>query len=118
MAWKEIKNDAELGHAAALFEKGAALVSVTYTACNKNSAVNDVRTAILSFASDVPFRMKFEGINCLHVVPISTGSIAVKNVSLGKFGKFYFWADDAFFNVTMPDTSLTYIISEKVFVEI
>ena len=115
--WKEIITDNDIGLIVSLFNDGAALVSVSYDACGENSCKNDVRTAVLCFSADKPFRLKFVGVNCLHIVPITTGSIAVKEVAAGRFGKLFFWADDAYFNVTEPDTSLTYAIAEKIFLE-
>ena len=118
MKSKEIKTDKDLNDVALLFSEGATLVSVNYTAKSDGATVNALRSATLEFSANVTFRLKFSGINCLHLAPIAVGSISVSEVSVGRIGKLFFWADDPFFNVTEPDTSLSYVIAESVFVEI
>ena len=113
--WKEIKNESELKIIADLFDGGAALVSATFSSKNRASMVNDVKTAVLEFEGQNNFSLMFTGVDCLHVVPIATGNIFVSDIAIGKMGKMFFWADDGFFNVTEPDTSLTYVFSEGLF---
>jgi len=113
MNWKSIKSDKDLETVFNLFDGGAKLVSINYVACDNNSETNNVRSAELRFIGKRAFVLKFIGIDCLHVAPISKGRIMVENVALGKFRNLYFWADDGSFNITMPDTSLSYVIASE-----
>ncbi len=113
MNYKTIKNVNDLTPVFNLFENGAKLTGVTYTACSDNSNVNDLRVAELFFSGTTKFSLKFEEIDCLHVAPIFTGNISVSEVSLGIMSNRVFFADDSTFNITEPDTSLTYVIAKK-----
>ncbi len=116
MKYTEIKNSNELATILDLFGDGAKLVSVSYKACSDSSDTNDIREAELTFKGKTTFALKFGEIDCLHVVPIATGSIYLKNVAVGTFGKIFFFADDEMFNLSEPDSSLTYVISKKLFI--
>ena len=95
-----------------LFADGAKLVSVQYTACNDESTINDVRSARLSFLGKRKFALEFIGVDCVHVVPITMGNIMLSDIALGQFGKMIFWADDSMFNVSEPDSSLSYVVAK------
>ena len=116
MKYTEIKNTDGLTSVLDLFESGAKLVSVNYKACSDPSENNDIREAELLFKGKTNFSLNFAEVDCLHIVPIATGSIILKNVALGTFGKIFFFADDEMFDVTNPDTSLSYVISRKLFI--
>lgn len=117
MAWKDIKKEDDLKSVAEMFEGGAKLVSVSYVAAGENSDVNDVREAIFTFRGEKTFKLKFSEVDCVHVAPISMGSIYINDIAIGKFGNLFFWADDGYFNITEPDTSLTYAIAKGISLE-
>ena len=117
MAWKEIKKENELSEILDLFEGGAKLIGLSYTACNESSEVNDVREAIFNFVGTKRFRLKFSQIDCVHIAPITTGNICVTDIAIGRMGNVFFWADDVYFDITSPDTSVTYAISRALYLD-
>jgi len=114
MANKPILKFEDFNEVMKLFENGAKLCSVQYTACGVEASTNDVRTATLSFIGQTKFSLKFEGIDCLHIAPITMGNISVSDVALGKMGMLYFWSDDSSFDITEPDTSTSYVIARAI----
>ena len=114
MSNKQIMKFDDFNDVIGLFENGAKLISVQYTACNADSSTNDVRTATLSFVGKTKFSLKFEGIDCLHVVPITMGNVCVSDIAFGKMGMLYFWSDDSSFDITEPDTSTSYVVARAI----
>ena len=100
-----------------MFEGGAKLVSVSYVASGENSDVNDIKEAVFTFRGEKTFKIKFSNVDCVHIAPISMGSIYINDIAIGKFGNLFFWADDGYFNITEPDTSLTYAIAKGLSLE-
>lgn len=115
MKFVEILNVNDLPKVLKEFDSGAKLVSVEYCGCTINSNVNDVKQAILKFKGTSEFCLKFTNVECLHIAPIAMGNISVTDVALGKFRNLFFWADDSSFNITEPDTSLSYCIAGGLF---
>ena len=114
MANKSILKFEDFNEVLKLFENGAKLCSVQYTACSAESNTNDVRTATLACVGQTKFSLKFEVVDCLHVVPITMGNICVSDVAFGKMGTLYFWSDDSSFDITEPDTSTSYVIARAI----
>ncbi len=117
MKIQEIKISDHLKSVLDLFEGGAKLVGVSYIACNESSDSNDIRKATLSFLGKQRFNLVFEQVECIHVAPIRSGSIYVESIALGQFRNLFFFADDDYFNITSPDTSLTYCIGGRLYIE-
>ena len=111
MAKKDIVSVNDLSLIMDLFEGGAKLISVNYVSCTQSATVNDVKTARLSFMGKKKFDLEFGGVDCVHIVPIAMGSIMLSDIAVGKFGSMVFWADDSSFNVSEPDSSLSYVIA-------
>ena len=58
MSSKESLKFEDFNEVIKLFEDGAKLTGVQYTACNKDSTQNDVRVATLSFMGKTKFSLK------------------------------------------------------------
>lgn len=116
MNWSQVNGEAQMEQILSLFKGGAKLISAHYTACTPESDKNNLRTAELHFLGRGEFSLKFTDVDCLHIAPIAMGNINVENVALGKFRNLIFWADDASFDITEPDTSLSYVIARGLFI--
>ncbi len=112
----EIKSEKDFLKVIQLFEGGAKLIDAQYIACKKDSNNNDIRTIVLSFYGKQQFKLKFEEIDCVHLVPITMGSIYIDSIAVGKFRQLIFWSDYDGFDITSPDSSTSYVIGKKLIV--
>lgn len=112
----EVCGDKLLHEVMSYFDNGAKLTRAEYVACTNDSNENDVMHARLFFIGEKKFSFEFEGVSCVHFVPIGIGDIYLKDISLGVMPGLIYWADSSSFNITNPDSSLTYVVAKKLFV--